>query len=168
VLGMPLHGTATLQARARVPDVPKMNKTKQKGQDAPGMSRAKIATTPEIYKAALDAHGLPAEEYADVISGLRPFDDIYFQYRGPLEIETMLAEMRQHADQLAWMEAHDSFPRSAYPFGCKGCSHRSYCQAELNGEDTDYLAQTEYMQAGENPYAVLEIEDESDSSDGSD
>jgi hypothetical protein len=160
--GLELVGTGTVQARAAVPQIPHLNKTKTAGQDRPGMSRSKLATDPETYTAALKAEGLDPNDYADYIADLKPFDRISYAYRGPEQVAQIWKELNTHADMMAAAETSRTFPRAAHPYGCRGCTHRTFCESDLLGEDTEWLAQTEYMREGETPFPVVEIEEDDD------
>lgn len=158
--GLHIAGTATLQARAAVPAIPTINKTKAKGQDRPGMSRAKIATDPATYKQALLDNGFDPDDYLDVLCELKPFDKISVQFRSWEHVGMVVTDAQYAAKLLALAHEHGLFPRAANPFNCRGCTHRSICEADLNGEDTEYLAETEYMREGEIPYPVIEVDDD--------
>lgn len=160
--GLNVVGTAQLQARAAVPQVPKLNKTRAKGQEAPGLSRSKIATDPQTYMQAILDNGLDPDDYRDVLSELRPFDTISFHYRSWEQVEKIVDTLQSHALNMAAAHEQNRFPRNAYPFGCQGCTHRTYCEADLLGEDTDILAETEYMREGEVPYPAVEFDGDSD------
>lgn len=158
--GLKVAGTATLQIRAAIPAVPTMNKTKAKGQDKPGMSRAKCATTPEIYRQALLDNGLDPCDYADVIAELKPFDRISKYYRSREHVMQAVGDLQNMGALIGRAHDHGEWPRNANPFSCRGCSHREYCEAELNGEDTEEMANTLFMREGEIPYPAIEWEDD--------
>lgn len=158
--GLKIAGTATLQVRSAVPAVPKMNKTKAKGEDRPGMSRAKCATTPEIYRQALLDNDLDPENYRDVLAELRPFDRISYYFRSWEHVTKAVGDLQNMGHVIALAGAHGIWPRNANPFSCRGCTHREYCEADLNGEDTEELANTLYMREGEDPYPEIEWSDD--------
>ncbi len=148
-LGLTLVGTVTYQIRAAERKVPKMNKRKTKqpdGSTALGMSRSALTTDWPTYKATLEAEGLDPDDYLDVKAKLpQNLDSIEQYYRGPRETDQV---WNTGLDTVAMMEeAHrlGRFPRNINPFTCGGCSHRSYCEADLRDEDTEFLEKTEYM-----------------------
>lgn len=158
--GLKIAGTATLQSRAAVPAVPTVNKTKAKGEDRPGMSRKKIATDRETYARALTENGFDIADYQDILSELHPFDKISLQFRSWEHVCNAVGDLQNIGQLIALSHEHGLFPRNANPFTCRGCTHREYCIADLNGEDTEFLASTLYMQEGEIPYPEIEIDDD--------
>ncbi len=152
--GLELQGTINYLIRAHVPAVPTMNKTKTKGQSAPGMSRKKIATDWETYKAELLEYGLNPNDYQDVKHNLSPFQRIDCYFRTPKEVAAVWQTVKEVAQELA---ASEHYPRNLNPFNCMGCKFKSYCLADLRGHDTDFLAKTEYMREGEAPFFPIDL-----------
>lgn len=139
-------GNIMFQMRAHVPEQPKMNTRKSKGQDAPGMSVAKCATDWKTYRQALLDNGLNPDDYQEMVHKLTPFDKIDRYYRTPKEVDRVWQDSLDVAENLLTVK---KFPRNLNPFNCNGCNMRSYCLADLRGHDTEFLAKTEYVRDGE-------------------
>lgn len=156
--GMNLCGTATYQIRAAIPEVPEVNKTKKKGEDRPSMSRSSLATDWPTYRQTLIDEHLDPADYEDIRAKLKPFDRWDYTFRSAMEVERVWRTVRSHgaaildAERIAQeLGVEDAYPRSLNAFNCMGCSMRNYCLADLRGQDTDFLARTEYMREGEAP-----------------
>lgn len=168
-LNVELVGTVTYQIRAAVRKRPKMNtrKTKQpNGTTALGMSRAAITTDWPTYRQALLDNGLDPDEYLDMKDKLpASMDRPELYYRGPRETAEVWNTVLDTVDMMEAAHRDGKFPRNINPFTCGGCSHRSYCEADLRDEDLEALEQSEYMREdddGRYPAMLRFVEDEDD------
>lgn len=137
--GVECLGSIMFQVKARQESQPVLNKNGS-------MSRAKIACTWDTYAAALVKAGLNPEDY---ITDMKPKLDTEF-YRS-----TPMARTPEHVDAI-WdnivvpaaleMIKGDGHPtRHMHFMNCNGCWARDMCQAELLGDDIEFLLQTGYV-----------------------
>ena len=168
--GIELAGTATLQVRRAVPEVPTVNKTKRKGEDKPGMSRSKIKTDWETYRKALIDAGMDPEDYADMQVKLKPFDSFETVFRSSAEVARVWSMLEQTAREMERElmllppvepgRLHLPLARNLNPYNCAGCKTKTWCLADLRDHDLDFLSKTEYMREGEQPFFGVDLEDE--------
>jgi hypothetical protein len=161
--GIEIVGSIVYQVRAAVPQEPEMNKTKRKGESAPGMSRNKnIVTDWETYRKALLKNGLNPADYQDMREALqdRVFQRADRYYRTKKERKRVVLNVLRTVDQIREGQGHyiksggkeSVYARNLNPFTCVSCKIRSYCLADLRGHDTDFLRRTEYMREGEQAF----------------
>ena len=126
-------------------------KTKQPdGTMAIGMSRAAVTTDWATYRQALLDNDLDPDMYLDMKDKLpASFDVVSQYYRGPREAAEVWNTVLDTVDMMEAAHAQNKFPRNISPFTCRGCSHRSYCEADLQDEDLEVLRNTEYMREDE-------------------
>lgn len=141
--GYVIAGTMTVEVFARVPETPKQNKPKKDGTVS--LSRAACTTTRDVYLREIEALGLNPTDYADVLAKLpEHFDRIEKDYRSETEVQRTWEDILAAAERTAYQHHNNLWPRAATPFTCQGCGVRSLCDAELHGEDVDYLLANEY------------------------
>jgi hypothetical protein len=151
-LPIEIEGSILWQIRSEAPKWPKTNKDGS-------VSRALIATDWATYsRAVVEAGKNPADYEAD----MRPKLDQIEWYR----------TIRQHR---SWDECREVWRQIVVPaarrmatdpqiirrwthtpFACKGCWARAFCLAELRGDDTEFLLQTDYMDT-RNPRPAIEM-----------
>jgi hypothetical protein len=84
-------------------------------------------------------------------------------YRTKKEVEAVYVNCNGVADKINASNVTKTWPRNLNPFTCQGCRIRSYCLADLRGHDTEFLARTEYMREGEQPfYSSVEFLEDTD------
>jgi hypothetical protein len=153
-----VRGTATIQIRRRVPDVPTLNKTKRKDEIAPGMSRRVIATDWETYERAVIDAGLDPMDYLDMKAKLRPFFAISWEPRAWVEVEKTVHTAHQIAADIMRTPPEDMY-RARHPMNCIGCDMEPLCTASLHGHDVEFLKATEYTDS-DDPVIYFEYSEE--------
>jgi len=137
--GVETTGTCLFQIRSETPRWPKRNKDGS-------MSRAACITDWATYREALLAAGLDPADYVDMADKLadNKFFDPLFAYRSP---ELVASFWKQIVQRAAWAIGRVKMHpwRNMTGLECRGCLVREFCLAELRGEDTDWLLQTEYQ-----------------------
>jgi hypothetical protein len=138
--GIPITGTATLEIRAQPPEIPKLN------QDGT-MSRAKIATTWEVYSRELERCWLNPKDYGEMRYKLNtPFTRLTQEFRPPDMLEKVwqkiivpTAELMSNIMQTL-DEVHFSpdIARNLGPYQCNGCGVREVCLAGLYDRDIQH------------------------------
>lgn len=146
-------GSIKFQIRGELPKQPERNKNG-------AMSRARIATTWDVYKQALIDAKLDPAEY---IEEMKPKLDVAFfrfdrLYRNQFYIDNIWDQIILPLGR-QWAKSKVQF-RNMHFMNCGGCWAREFCLAELRGEDTEFLLDTTYMSAND-PRArmVLKAED---------
>lgn len=136
-----MEGSILWQVRSSVPKWPKQNKDGS-------MSRAKISTDWETYKKALLEAKLDPKAYEEEmrpkLEEMQWFKSIP-QHRPQEECEAVWNEI---VLPVAAAMARDPLVVRRWvhqAFGCKGCWARQLCLAELRGDDTEFLLQTDYI-----------------------
>ena len=115
------------------------------------LSRQIVATTPEVYRLAIQAMNLNEADYTDVIASLR--DDHFFQ-RHIIRFTRRSLELfgEQLRDFVVDM-ANPNLP--LYPnfqwSGCWDCRFRDLCTATQLGEDTQPILELNYQRAELSP-----------------
>lgn len=143
-LKIDVTGSMTYQALNQVPSLPAINKNGT-------ISRAKIKTDWETYKAFLEIHNQDPEDYAEEmipklaeIEWFRPVKE----FRNEETLRRIWNEVVvQSADQIykAYKAKTDkACLKSMYPFNCKMCQFAQLCQGEFRHYDVDYLKNTVY------------------------
>lgn len=132
-------GDAHIQILSQAPSQPKTNKDGS-------MSRASIRTTWNIYRTALIKAGLDPADYQDMRVKLADVQFVHLlpTMRSPdttiaLWNEVVVPTAKAMAAMPHWKTRNLNF------FSCRGCWARAMCMAELHGDDTDFLLQTQYM-----------------------
>lgn len=141
-----IDGSILWQVKSKAPTWPKLNKPAKDG--TPVMSRALIATTWEVYKKALIEAGCKPEDYEEEMRPKLETIEWYRSIKQHRTSEECKAVWREIVVPAARRMATDPQVIRRWvhqPFGCKGCWARSFCMAELRGEDTEFLLQTDYM-----------------------
>jgi hypothetical protein len=160
VHGLDVRGTATIQVRRRVPERPRLNKTKRKGEARPGMSRSSITTDWDTYCAALVEEGLDPNDYLDMKEKMRPFFAISYEPRSAREVYITAKEAMMLATDILTTPATLIY-RARSPMNCIGCDMEPLCTADLHGHDVEFLKRTEYTDADE-PVMYFEYTEEED------
>lgn len=137
VMGIKTAGSMSNQILVKTPATPKRNKDGS-------MSRARIATTWDVYKKALRDSGLHPKDYAEMEYKL---DVEWFRqnyvYRSDVQaINTWNHNVESVITQMA---KSPQYNRNLGSFGCRKCWTKDYCLAELRGDDTEYLLRSKYM-----------------------
>lgn len=136
-LGIRTVGAGKFQVRSRVPEQPSLNKNGT-------MSRVRIATTWEMYREALIAHGLKPDNYAEMKQKL---DMEFFRldqlYRNQFEIQSFWDNIIAPLGKQL-VEARE-FIRHMHFTNCRGCWAREFCLEELRGGDSGFLLETQYI-----------------------
>ncbi len=145
--GIGTVGSVKYQIRAAAPRPPIMNKNKQ-------MSRQAILTTWPIYKATLLANGLDPKDYREMEQKLDAKD--FFRadrtYRNQFAVANVWHEIILPLGQL--FAKSKTQVRHMHYLNCNGCWAREFCLAELRGEDTGFLLETNFVDLT-NPKAKL-------------
>lgn len=135
-----IEGSILWQVKSQAPRWPSQNKDGT-------MSRAAIVTDWLTYEAALKKANLDPAEYEDMkakIAEIEWFRAIK-QHRTPEECERVWFEI-VHPAALRMAKDPQVIRRWTHmPFACKGCWARAFCLAELRGEDTEFMLETDYM-----------------------
>lgn len=161
--GIEIHGTGTLQIRRAVPEVPRQNKTKPKGETLYPMSRESITTDWPTYEKALVDAGLDPAAYQDVKAKLKPFFSISPEIRGEIEIAGIVENVHRAARD-ALSTPREEFHRSRFPMNCEGCDFEELCTADLLGHDVDFLKHTSYHDRNKPEFVVPDFENDMDES----
>lgn len=158
-VGIEVHGTATLQIRRALPQKPRQNQTKPKGDTIYPMSRESIVTDWETYESALKEAGLDPAAYQDVKAKLKPFFSLSPEMRSRIEVENVMKDvMRGAVDVLT--TSPDQYYRSRYPMNCQGCDFEELCTADLLGHDVDFLKQTAYYDKTKPQFIDVDFDDD--------
>lgn len=135
--GIVTTGGIKLQIRAEEPKIPSRNKDGS-------MSRQRIATTWEVYEAELIKHGLDPKDYAEMRQKL---DVEFFRldkiYRNQASLVLIWEKVILPMARL--FVKSKSQVRNMNSWNCRGCWAREFCLAELLGEDTDFLLETNFI-----------------------
>lgn len=139
-IGIETAGSICHNVRSNPPKIPSLNKNGS-------MSKAKIATTWEVYRETLLAHGLDPADYEE---DMKPkLAEVVFErwdkaFRGEAEINAVWNDVIVPASQ-AISRKHKKIWRALNYMACNGCSMRELCLAELRGYDTEWLLATDYI-----------------------
>lgn len=135
--GFPVVGTIFDQLLAKLPAEPSVNKDGS-------LSRAKVYTDWETYKARLLERGLDPANYAemeDKLSGFEFFKRDYI-YRPPSEVKQFTEGMQQKVWELSATRKRiyrcDSF------INCSGCDYRELCIEQAKGRDVQDLIEMSF------------------------
>lgn len=130
-------GSIDFQVKSTPPADPKKNKDGS-------MSRARVATTWEVYRKALVKAKLNPKDYAEMEVKLDvPMTKLNRHYRGAKELNAIWREIvRPAADQMCNSPA---VIRSMGFMNCNGCWARQFCLGELRDEDTNFMLKTTYV-----------------------
>lgn len=141
-VGIDTVGSIMFQAASKIPATPTQNKDGS-------MSRARIATTWEKYRETLEECGLDPEDYAEMEAKL---DVVFFrETREPRTVrivEAMWNNFLLAAFSMSKTTGTAGEPRTGMFSGiitCNGCWARRFCLAELAGDDTEFLLETDYI-----------------------
>jgi CRISPR/Cas system-associated exonuclease Cas4 (RecB family) len=151
-IGIPTVGAMKIQGRAALPREPEMT---QKG----GMSRQRIMTTWDVYKAALLRHKLKPDDYLEMQQKL---DCEFFRadllYRNQFVIGSFWNDIILPLGMQ--LIRSEEFIRHMHFINCGGCWAREFCIGELRGEDTGFLLETQFVDlASPTPRIPLRPED---------
>jgi hypothetical protein len=127
-----------------------------------GLSKAQnIDTTPELFRQAIDRHGLDPADYADVLDRLEKRTSA-FQYRhrvsvGPQEIERWMHETRLVLEDVRRVQLHRDRAYRTDPGACQNqygrrCTYHSICYGDAAIARADFTVKPVHM----------ELEDEGD------
>lgn len=137
-LDIPTIGAGKFQIRAELPRIPERNKNG-------AMSRQRIATTWDMYKAELIRYGLKPADYEEEMK--QKLDVEFFRldqlYRNQFEIQSFWDNIITPLGKQL-VEAKE-FIRHMHFINCTGCWARELCLSELRGEDTGFLLETNYI-----------------------
>lgn len=139
--GINTDGTIMFQIKAQSPREPEVLKSGK------GMSRAAIVSDWDTYQDALCKHGFDPEEYReDMVPKLNAveWNRVEYTYRSPEEAKK-LWEMVILPVAVEIGEAQNRDQRAWHFMACNGCWARSFCVAEVRGEDLDFLLETQYI-----------------------
>lgn len=149
---IPIDGSLLWQVKSIAPKWPKLNKDGT-------MSRALIATDWPTYKRALLEARLDPFAYADdmkpKLAGIEWFRAIK-QHRTSEQCRRVWEQIVVPASERMVRDPQIIRRWVHQPFGCKGCWARDFCMAELHGEDTEWLLETDYMDT-RNPRKAREL-----------
>lgn len=133
--------------RSKPPTVPELLKSGE-------MSKKNIDTLPEIYLAELKKHGInpkPYREFMEELEGKR--SKFFRRLKLPMsshlrqevvkDFKATAQEIRDHGDRKE---------RTLSNWDCPRCEFFQLCQAELRGQDSDFIRKHEYKPA-EDKYA---------------
>lgn len=146
-------GAIKWQFRSQVPQTPSVNKNGS-------MSRQRIATSWDHYKAELVKNKLDPAEYE--IEMKQKLDVEFFRMH-PILRSNFLVQQIWNEITLPLTQVYlqaKKFPRVMHTWGCSGCWAREFCAAELRAEDTDFLLATSFVdQTNPQPRMMLRPED---------
>lgn len=115
------------------------------------LSRAKkVDTDYHTLKAAIEKHGLKAEDYEEELERARAnkFYDRRYLPKPRGMVDELLREMRVQSVEMQRLGNHPyRNPRRE----CDKCEYHALCQAELMGLDTHYLLEAEYAVKDDEP-----------------
>lgn len=156
-MGIPITGTMTWQHCNTPAQDPQILKTG-------AVSRAKIRTTWDHYKAFLIEHDEDPENYKEEMQ--EKLSDIEWfrstqEYRNETTVERIWKECiipAARGVKSAQGKNSNNF-RSLYPWNCKMCQYQSLCQAELRDYDTEAIRQREYISREAESISPLASED---------
>lgn len=135
MLGIDLKGSAVMQLRAKVPAIPGM--TKPTKNHPSRVKRSSISTDWETYKQKVIDEGLDPNDYLDMEEKLTPFERMTFTYRTERETRALWLEECRTASAIGSPER--ILYRSQNGFNCVRCSYLEPCQAELRGDDVEFI-----------------------------
>lgn len=138
LLDRPVHGIIYDGIAKKVPSVPKVT---MKGE----LSRAVIATTPEIYRAAIKALELREEDYADVLAKLDGPSQFFRRHviKFPQKSLDLFGEqLKAIVTDMANPEL-PLYPNRVWQ-GCWDCRFQELCTSEQMGEDIDTYIRLKY------------------------
>lgn len=146
--GIPTTGTIKWQIRRELPKTPKRNKDGS-------VSRAMCATTWDIYRDFVVACGLDPKDYEEEmkakLSNVK-FVSIERLYRNDFYLNNVWEQVIVPNAKL--FAKSKSFPRHMSYMSCSGCGAKDFCVAELRGEETTFLLETQYVDL-HNPVAKV-------------
>lgn len=136
-IGIPTVGSMSNQILAKVPSIPSRNKDGS-------MSRVKIATTWDKYKAELIKCGLNPNDYLDMRDKLTTeFNRRTYVYRNQGQLDAtwdnIVLPVVDH------MVNTPSYVRNLGCLSCRNCWLNDYCMEELRGGDLKFLM-NDFMQ----------------------
>jgi hypothetical protein len=139
--GIETIGSIMYQILSKPPSQPSLNKDGS-------MSRAKIATTWPIYRAALVANGLDPRDYLEMQAKLdTAFSRETREPRAEKVVETIWNQLVVPA-AMSMAVGMAPTPRTGMFNGaitCNGCWARAFCLSEFRGDDIDFLLSTDYV-----------------------
>ncbi len=135
--GYPVVGTVYNQLLARLPAVPNVNK-------GGSVSRSKIYTDWETYKATVEQQGLNPADYEEMQEKLADFEFFkrLYIYRSETEIKEFARDMERRIWDMRKTKKH--IYRSESYIVCSKCSYKDLCLEELKGGDVDYLIEMNF------------------------
>jgi PD-(D/E)XK nuclease superfamily protein len=132
----------------------KLPKVPQLLKDGKGLSKQWISTTPQIYRATLEAYEFDEAPYADIISRLEAKNsgnETMFHNRREITItnEAVVAFGEYLPEIYRDMKAAQEDERKRYPnrawSGCWDCWVRDLCDAQTFGNDLQFLIDHQYQ-----------------------
>ena len=112
-----------------------------------GVSRAKIKTTWEKYRAFCLANGIDPnpyeEEMREKLSDIEFFRATY-EYRNVDTVKNIWNNVVVPASRAVAKAYKSKNYKNMYPWNCKMCQYQSLCQGELRGYDTEAIKLREY------------------------
>lgn len=152
----PLMGRIWDYLRAKVPTPPELLK------NGTLTRRVNLDSTEAVYLKAIKDHGLDPDEYQVELSRLREKSkDFYRRVYIPLPPDPLVEQVVKDASLTAAELGKDRV-RSLTP-DCKRCEFLDLCQAELNGQDGDFIRESYYTKREDADFGVntddIEVED---------
>jgi hypothetical protein len=136
-LGYPVVGTIYNQILGRVPAEPKVNKDGS-------LSRAKVCTDWETYRAFAVGRGLNPADYAEMQEKLA--DVKFFQrnyiFRPPVEVKKFARDMERRIWDMRGSKRH--VYRSESFVVCGRCPYRELCLETVKGGDVNYIIANQF------------------------
>jgi hypothetical protein len=138
--GILITGTGTLEINANPPAIPTLNKDGT-------MSKAKIATTWEVYRAELIRCWLNPADYEEMQWKLNtPFTRLSLEFRPPDLLQKVWDKvivptamlMSDIIQTLDYEHRSEDIMRNLNPFQCNGCGVRQVCLAGLYDRDIEH------------------------------
>lgn len=122
-----------------------------------GLSKAQnIDTTPELYRRAIDRHGLNPADYADVIERLEKRGESAFRFRhrvavGPREITRWMHETRLVLEDVRRIQLHRDRAYRTDPGACSNqygrrCTYHSICYGDPDVARADFVVRPIHME----------------------
>lgn len=162
--GIRTHGSLQLQVNSQAPKIPDIN---QNGT----VKRAKISTTWEVYREAIERVGGNVNDYLDMIPKLnyKVYDSSVKAYRSPQELErTWENDVMPAVDAI--IEAYGKDMPGGRCFiheVCSPCEMRELCIEDMKGGDSELVQITRFRKEGEPEDFVPQVTfDEDDNDDG--
>lgn len=141
MIGVDTIGSISHQIANKIPSIPSVNKNGT-------MSRAKIATTWDVYEKALLDQGLNPDDYIDEMKPKldTEFSRMTYLFRNNREVDNTWNDVILMGIRDILGDGSPFLPvRALGSLSCRNCWCKDYCMEELRGGDLEYLLKTQYI-----------------------